>query len=316
MTTEQWVQLSNLAVYSAMFVLTLAMVFFFASFASRRAASAPLEASRVPVAVGAAAPDAPAADTPRVVEDEPGRRAGNIGMALSWLAFGLLLVGVLTRGLWADRAPWGNMYEFSVASATAALGVFLGISTKRDVRWFGPFLIPAVLATLGLAITVLYTESAQLVPALDSYWLVIHVSAAAISGGAFVVGGLLSGLYLVRERSDRNGGGWGAKLPEAERLDRMAYRTIAFTMPLWTFAIVAGAIWAEAAWGRYWGWDPKETWALITWLVFAGYLHARSTAGWRGRRAAWLAVIGMVTFVFNYFAVNLLFSGLHSYAGV
>jgi cytochrome c-type biogenesis protein CcsB len=209
------------------------------------------------------------------------------------------------------------MFEFSLASAVAALGVFLALSLRRDVRWFGVFLIPAVLLTLGLAITVLYTEAAQLVPALDSYWLVIHVSAAIVCGGAFVIAGLLSALYLFRDSSDRRGGtGWAARLPDAQRLDTMSYRTIAFTMPLWTFAVVAGAIWAEAAWGRYWGWDPKETWALITWLVFAGYLHARATAGWRGRRAAWLGVIGTLTFIFNYFAVNLLFAGLHSYAGV
>ncbi len=271
------------------------------------------------MAVGAGAPPA---DEPQPVDrlqvvEEAGRRSGNIALALTWLAFGLLVVAVVTRGIWADRAPWGNMYEFSVASGTAALGVFLGISTRRDVRWFGVFLIPAVLLTLGLAVTVLYTEAAQLVPALDSYWLFIHVSAAIVSGGAFVVAGLLSALYLVRDRSDQRGGtGWAAKLPSAERLDTMAYRTIAFIMPVWTFAVVAGAIWAEAAWGRYWGWDPKETWALITWLVFAGYLHARSTAGWRGRRAAWLGVIGTVTFIFNYFVVNMVFSGLHSYAGL
>jgi cytochrome c-type biogenesis protein CcsB len=237
-------------------------------------------------------------------------------MALTWLAFLLLAAAMLARGIWADRAPWGNMFEFSVASAVAVLGVFLAISLGRDVRWFGVFLVPVVLLTLGLAVTVLYTEAAQLVPALHSYWLFIHVSAAIMCGGAFMVAGLFSALYLVRDSADRKGGGWGARLPEAGKLDTMAYRTIAFTMPLWTFAIVAGAIWAEAAWGRYWGWDPKETWALITWLVFAGYLHARSTAGWRGRRAAWLGVLGTATFVFNYFAVNLIFSGLHSYSGV
>ena len=238
-------------------------------------------------------------------------------MALSWLAFGLLVLALVARGVWAGRVPWGNMFEFSLASAVASLGVFLLLSVRRDVRWFGIFLIPAVLLTLGLAVTVLYTEAAQLVPALDSYWLAIHVSAAIVCGGAFVVAGLLSALYLLRDRPDRRGGrGWASNLPSAQRLDTLAYRTIAFTMPLWTFAIVAGAIWAEAAWGRYWGWDPKETWALITWLIFAGYLHARATAGWRGRRAAWLGVIGTASFIFNYFAVNLLFSGLHSYSGL
>jgi cytochrome c-type biogenesis protein CcsB len=323
MTAQQWADLSNVAIYSTMFVLVLAMIFFAASFAGRRTVDARAErAAERPVAVAvggtgsaAGADGIPAG--PSTTEVEPGRRAGNIAMALTWLAFALLLVGLVTRGVWAGRAPWGNMYEFSLSSALAALGVFLVLSTKRDVRWFGVFLIPAVLLTLGLAVTVLYTEAAQLVPALDSYWLVIHVSAAIICGGAFVVAGLLSLLYLVRDRADHRGSpAWAGKLPPAERLDTLAYRTVAFTMPLWTFAIVAGAIWAEAAWGRYWGWDPKETWALITWLVFAGYLHARATAGWRGRRAAWLGVIGTLTFIFNYFAVNLIFPGLHSYAGV
>ena len=320
MTPQQWADLSNLAIYAAMLVLVLAMVFFAASFAGRRtSAVTQQQAAPLPVAVGAGTGE------PQETEDQPaagsaeerGRRAGNIAMALTWLGFGLLVVALVARGVWAGRAPWGNMYEFSLSSAAAALGIFLVLSLSRDLRWFGVFLIPAVLLTLGLATTVLYTEAAQLVPALDSIWLVIHVSAAVVCGGAFVVAGLLSSLYLLRDRSERRGGaGWAARLPAAERLDTMAYRTVAFTMPLWTFAIVAGAIWAEAAWGRYWGWDPKETWALITWLVFAGYLHARATAGWRGRRAAWLAVIGTVTFIFNYFAVNLLFSGLHSYAGV
>ncbi len=320
MTAQQWADISNIAIYSAMLVLVLAMVFFAAAFASRRSTVAAARPAAQPVAVGVGADPVGAAEPPpvgRLPDVQPGRRAGNIAMALTWLAFALLLLGLATRGIWAGRAPWGNMYEFSLSSAAAALGVFLLLSTRRDVRWFGVFLVPAVLLTLGLAVTVLYTEAAQLVPALDSYWLVIHVSAAIICGGAFVVAGLLSALYLVRDRSDRRGGtGWAAALPPADRLDTMAYRTVAFTMPLWTFAIVAGAIWAEAAWGRYWGWDPKETWALITWLVFAGYLHARATAGWRGRRAAWLGVAGLVTFVFNYFGVNLLFSGLHSYAGV
>ena len=322
MTAQQWADMSNMAIYSAMFVLVLAMVFFAAAFAGRRSAATVEErdAQRVPVAVGAGVAGTATREPERTAAGgpvEPGRRAGNIAMALSWLAFGLLVLALVARGVWAGRVPWGNMFEFSLASAVASLGVFLLLSVRRDVRWFGIFLIPAVLLTLGLAVTVLYTEAAQLVPALDSYWLAIHVSAAIVCGGAFVVAGLLSALYLLRDRADRRGGtGWASKLPSAQRLDTLAYRTIAFTMPLWTFAIVAGAIWAEAAWGRYWGWDPKETWALITWLIFAGYLHARATAGWRGRRAAWLGVIGTASFIFNYFAVNLLFSGLHSYSGL
>jgi len=249
---------------------------------------------------------------------DPGHKAGNIGLALSWLALALLLGGVIARGLWAGRVPWGNMYEFSLTSALAVLAVFLGVSTRRDVRWLGVFIIPMVLLTLGLAVTVLYSEAVQLVPALQSYWLVIHVSIAIVCGGAFTFAGVVAGLYLVADGAPQQGwrSRWAQRLPAADRLDRLSYRTIAFTFPPWTFAIVAGAIWAESAWGRYWGWDPKETWAFITWVLYAAYLHARSTVGWRGRRAAWLAVAGVAVFWFNYFGVNLLFPGLHSYSGV
>lgn len=252
----------------------------------------------------------------------PGRRAGNIAMSLMWLATGFLLVGVVARGLSAGRVPWGNMYEFSLAAALATSMVFLGLSIKRDLRWLGVFIVGAVLLTLGAAVTILYTESSQLVPALKSVWLIIHVLAAIICGGAFTVGAAVTGLYLVRDRAEKKADGGpvtgflASRVPPAERLDTMAYRINAFVFPLWTFAVIAGAIWAEAAWGRYWGWDPKETWAFITWVIYAGYLHARATAGWRGRKAAVICLIGYVAFLINYFGVNFFASGLHSYAGV
>lgn len=318
--------LSNAFTYSAMLVLSLAMIMFFASFAQRRSEPvAERTQARTPALVGARPTEADSARTEALAAaapPPPGRRSGNIAMALSWLGFALLLAAVVTRGLWAGRVPWGNMYEFSLVSATAVLGVFLGVSTRRDVRWMGAFLIPIVLLTLGLAVTVLYTEAAQLVPALQSYWLVIHVSAAVICGGAFTFAGITAALYLMVDstaRGTRPGrlfAPLSSRLPDSERLDTITNRTITFTFPLWTFAIVAGAIWAEAAWGRYWGWDPKETWAFISWVVYAAYLHARSTVGWSGRKSAWLAVLGVVVFWFNYFGVNLLFSGLHSYSGL
>ncbi len=326
MESESLAELSNALVYSSMFVLVLAMFAFAASFAARRATvtAAAQEVpeqvpEQVPAAVGGGTDlSQPEAVEPVVEAEEPGRRSGNIGMALSWLAFLLLFGGVLARGLWAERVPWGNMYEFSITSALAVLGVFLLVSLKRDVRWLGVFLIPMVLLTLGLAVTVLYTEAAQLVPALQSTWLIIHVSTAIVCGGAFTYAGVVAGLYLVVNGAGETGwrAAWATRLPDAQRLDRMVYRTLAFTFPLWTFAIVAGAVLGESAWGRDWGWGPKETWAFITWVVYAAYLHARSTAGWKGSRAAWLAVTGMVGVWFNYFGVNLLFSGLHSYAGV
>ncbi len=318
---------SNAAVYASMVVLTLSMVAFAATF-SARGNRVDTGARKTPVTVGAAAAD-PSSGGPTqgggdlyaaldAPIDERGRRAGNIGLSLAWLGFGLLLLGAVLRGVWAGRVPWGNMYEYSLSSAVAILGVYLFLSLRRDLRWLGVFATAATLLTVGLAVTVLYTEAAQLVPALTSWWLVIHVSAAVVSGGAFTIAAGLTGLYLWRERAERKGRARGAvaRLPQAIKLDTMAYRILAFAFPLWTFAVIAGAIWAENAWGRYWGWDPKETWAFITWVIYAGYLHARATAGWRGRRAAYIAILGWVSFLINYFGVNLFVNSLHSYAGV
>jgi cytochrome c-type biogenesis protein CcsB len=250
----------------------------------------------------------------------PGRRASSIGMTVTWLATALLLIGVALRGIWADRVPWGNMYEFSITSALGILLVFLFWSTRRDLRWLGLFVVIAALLTLGLAVTVLYTEAAQLVPALKSYWLIIHVSAAIVCAGAFTVGAGTASLSLIRARVEsRHGGqvtGWLTNMPSTERLRTLTNRILAFAFPLWTFAVIAGAIWAENAWGRYWGWDPKETWAFITWVLYAAYLHARSTAGWRGDVASWIAILGWVSFLINYFGVNIFVNSLHSYAGV
>ncbi|MGQ0843428.1 MAG: c-type cytochrome biogenesis protein CcsB [Sporichthyaceae bacterium] len=245
-------------------------------------------------------------------------RIGRIGLTLTWLAFALHFGSVLTRGLAVDRAPWGNMYEFSSAAALAGMAVFLGLSRRHDVRWLGVFVVGPALLTLGIAVTVLYTDAVQLQPALQSVWLVIHVIAAATSGGIFTVGAAISLLYLAAEKAERTGSTsrLAARLPSAKKLDRLGYQVHAFVFPLWTFAVIAGAIWAENAWGRYWGWDPKETWAFITWVVYAAYLHARATAGWKGRKAAYVALLGFATFLFNYFAINLLVTGLHSYAGV
>lgn len=304
-------QLSNAAVYASMLVYTLALLGFAASLSARRV---PLASKKV-VLVGAAG----ASEVEQSSVDEPGRRSGNIALSLTWLATVLLIVGFVLRGLAAERFPLGNMYEFSLSAAIAVALTYLIASSRADLRWLGVWVVGSVLLTLGLAVTLLYTESAQLVPALKSWWLVIHVSAAAISGGAFTLSAGLIGAYLIRQRAEDRGkehSGLASRLPDAQRLDALSYRTIAFVFPVWTFAVIAGAIWAENAWGRYWGWDPKETWAFITWVVYAGYLHARSTAGWKGRKAAIIGLIGFAAFLVNYFGVNFFASGLHSYSGV
>lgn len=251
---------------------------------------------------------------------------GRTSVSLTLLAFVLHAGSIVTRGLSVARPPWGNMYEFSTAFALAAVGAYLAVlALRKNVRWLAVPVLLSVLLTLGLAVTILYVDSAQLVPALHSYWLWIHVSAAIVSGGVFHIGAVVTLLFLGRDRWEaavakgRAGGHlatvWG-RLPSAGSLDKLSYRLNVLVFPLWTFAVIAGAVWAEAAWGRYWGWDPKETWAFITWVAYAAYLHARATAGWKGRRAACLGLIAFSTFVFNYYGVNIFITGLHSYGGL
>jgi cytochrome c-type biogenesis protein CcsB len=243
-----------------------------------------------------------------------------IAHALTILYFLILAAAVLARALSAGRVPWGNMYEFSITGALAFTFAYLVASIKFDVQWLGILVTFASLLTLGTAITLLYVPSAPLVPALKSTWLVIHVSAAIFSGGVFLLANCIAGAYLILERIELKRDGvrpvWAARLPKLESLDQLSYRLVALVFPLWTFSIIAGAIWAEAAWGRYWGWDPKETWAFITWVGYAAYLHARVTAGWKGRRAAWLCLIAGSTFLFNYVYVNIWGAGRHTYSGL
>lgn len=244
---------------------------------------------------------------------------GRLGVGLTMIAAASHLVGVVSRGIAADRAPWGNMYEFVTTLMLFIVLLYLILVRKAHLRWLGLLVNLLLTLGMGLAVTVLYVAVAPLVPALHSVWFIIHIVAASIAGAAFNVGGLATIVGLLKARSERRGTaqvGYLARLPSLERLDTIAYRAHAFGFPLWTFAVAAGAIWAEFAWGRFWGWDPKETWSLVTWVIYAGYLHARATAGWKGRRAAIIALIGLVSFWFNFIGVNLLLNGLHSYAGI
>jgi cytochrome c-type biogenesis protein CcsB len=246
------------------------------------------------------------------------QKVARIATAMMILGFILLFAGVIARGISAHRVPWGNMYEFSITGALAFTGAYLGALRKYDLRWLGLLVSIAVLLTLGTAVAVLYRPSAPLVPALKSTWLVIHVSAAIISGGVFLLANVIAAAYLYLDSMERKGPrtAWAQRLPSLEVLDQLSYRLVAFVFPLWTFAVIAGAIWAESAWGRYWGWDPKETWAFITWVAYAAYLHARVTIGWRGRRAAWLCLFAGSTFLFNYIYVNIYGTGKHTYSGL
>ncbi|MER7720833.1 c-type cytochrome biogenesis protein CcsB [Streptomyces flaveolus] len=353
-TNEHLANLSNTLIYSAMAVYTLA---FFAHIAewllgsrskvgrTAAALTATAEAKSAPAVTVKKAGGTAVLERPQVVvrsaagsrdvPDGPGAHGGTekgdlygrIAISLTVLAFAIEAGGVLTRALSVKRAPWGNMYEFNITFTTVAVGVYLVLlALKKNVRWLGLPLATTVLLDLGLAVTVLYTASDQLVPALHSYWLYIHVSTAIFCGAVFYVGAVATILYLFKDSFENKlatGGTPGRfansvldRLPAAASLDKFAYRVNAAVFPLWTFTIIAGAIWAGDAWGRYWGWDPKEVWSFITWVAYACYLHARATAGWKGRKAAYLALAAFACWLFNYYGVNIFVSGKHSYADV
>ncbi len=245
-------------------------------------------------------------------------------LALSAVGVVAHTVAVVTRGLAVHRAPWGNMYEFVTALTCVAAIFFLFVMIRYRAWALGVFVMGAVVVALGLAETLIYTAAGQLVPALQSYWLDIHVTAMTLATGIFFVAAVLGVVYLAADRYAKRvaagraepGNGIMRRLPSIEQIDRLTYRTVMFGFPVWTFGVIAGAIWADQAWGRYWGWDPVETWAFITWVLYAAFLHARATAGWRGRRAHYIQLLGFASLMFNILVVQVFIAGLHSYAGV
>lgn len=251
------------------------------------------------------------------------RAAARIAVSLTWLAAAVHAVAVVTRGIAAARVPWGNMYEFLSTGALVVAVVFLVVLLRKDLRFMGTFVVGLVTLMLCAATMGFPTPVAHLVPALQSPWLVIHVSIAVLASALFTITFAMSALQLVQhERQGRLAAGKPDKLaflrlvPSAGALENFAYRINAVAFVMWTFTVMAGAVWAEAAWGRYWGWDTKEVWSFVIWVVYAGYLHARATRGWTGTRSAWLSIIGYLCIVFNFTVVNIYFNGLHSYAGV
>ena len=323
MTDLQWARVSNDAFNVALFAYIAAMVGYFVHLSFKR--DAIWQVSRAVAVVGVAAN----------------------------------LVSVVARGLAADRVPWGNMYEYSsLLALLVVVGALVVVEGVYKVRSLTGFALMFSVLTMAVAVSFLYVGPGPLVPALNSYWIKIHVQAAIWGSSLFALGGIATIAYLVVDRVewkkldalasqspppimggsidlDATDGRAAAApsdlvpdsaedvqavsarrrlVPSAAGLDRLAYRLIALAFPIWTFAVIAGAIWAQEAWGRYWGWDPKETWSFITWVVFAGYLHARATSGWKGRRAAVIALVGFASLLVTYYAVNLFIVGLHSYA--
>ena len=309
MTDAQWETLSNQGVAAAGVVYFLALLAYAVQWAALR--DVPV---RQAVAAGGGAP---VADVEDDRTSEPVEMTGRLGVLLTAVGALAHFVALVGRGMAADpnRVPWGNMYEFTLSGTFVVVALFLATTSRWRLSWLGPIVVGFVLCVLLADVLWLYEPVAPLTEALESYWLVIHVVAAVIATGAFTLGGITSILYLLKARSTKETG-YLARLPELPDLDRIAYRMHAFGFPVWTFGVlISGPIWAHQAWSSYWNWDPKEVWGFITWVVYAAYLHARATAGWRGRNAALLALVGAATLWFNFIGINFFSTtSQHSYA--
>ena len=326
-------ELSVLSLWSAMAMYALAFIAFALDLAKRSAdvtavSQATASAESTTASAVAAASGLPVATLARPDVDAPEVEAKRspvlrVAVALTVLGFLLQLTATITRGVAAERVPWANMYEFAMTGTLLIVAVYLVVLLRVDLRFLGTFITGLVLVLLGIAAVNFYVEVVPLPPALQSAWLIIHVFVASTGTAFFALGFALSVLQLVQHRRQLIGMDlqrlrlkFLATLPSAERLENLAYRTNIVAFILWTFTLMAGAIWAERAWGRYWGWDTKEVWTFIIWVIYAGYIHARATRGWRGSRSAWLSIIGFSAVMFNFSVVNLFFKGLHAYSGL
>ncbi|MDG4790598.1 c-type cytochrome biogenesis protein CcsB [Micromonospora sp. WMMD1102] len=276
--------------------------------------SGPVKVATPPVG-GAPVPGDAGSRSPRAV------LAGRAAVALTVLAAAVHLAVLVTRGIAAERMPWGNMYEYLLSvTFVGVVGWLVLLYRRPTLRHLGLFVALAMVLLLAVAGLVLYVPIVPLVPALDSYWFVVHVATIAASSGILLLGAVPAVMYLIRHGYDQGRRSFpyslGARVPAADTLERLTFRLHAFAFPIFTFAVMAGAVWAEAAWGRYWGWDPKEIWAFISWVVYAGYLHARATPSVKRPVATWIAVLGFLTMQMNLYGVNIFFEGLHSYGGL
>ena len=317
--------------YSAMAVYVIAFIAFALDMAKRAGNVAAGESAAAAPAVAATAETVATVRGGTVVLEKVdtgtpadptkrGTKFERVGMAMMILGVILHIGAVVLRGIAADRVPWGNMFEFSLTGTALIVLIFLGVQLWQNLKFLGVFISGLTLILLGVATVNYYVPVVPLVAALQSYWLVIHVFVAIAGTGFFALGAGLAVSQLVQ--TYRQGRPVSKQLrfmetlPDADRLEVLSYRVILVGFVLWTFTLIAGAIWAERAWGRYWGWDTKEVWTFIIWVLYAGYIHARATRGWRGARSSWLALIGFGAVMFNFSAVNVFFKGLHSYSGL
>lgn len=249
------------------------------------------------------------------------RKWANMTQALVWFGIALHLVAFVTRGLAAQRFPLGNLYEYLLFMTVVIMIAAAVVVQRRGWHSVWPFVLFPMVIAMFLNSTVFHLQAAPVVPALQSYWLPVHVSTVSIGASIGVVSGIFALLYLLRmwqPKGEEHGffGAIAKPLPSAQTLDKITYKTAIITLPLFGIGTVFGAIWAEVAWGRPWNWDAKETVSMITWILYAAYLHARATAGWKNSKAAWINVFALAMTVFNMTYVNFVSASLHSYAGL
>jgi len=302
---EHLEEYSNVALYSALAVYSIAFVFYAIDLANR-------SGDTVVVASG------PGKKAPR-------SRALRIGFSLTVLGFVLHLGAATLRGIAAHRVPFSNMYEFALTATVAIVAIFLLTQFFIDLRYLGALITGMTVLFLGIARVNFYRPIVPLPPALDTYWLVIHILVAVLAVGFLTLSFGLSVLQLMqtrREKAEKAGTEHGGVMralrsfPDAVRLEDISYRMAIIGFVFWTFTLIAGSIWAERAWSRYWGWDTKEVWTLVIWVLYAGFIHARATRGWRGTRSAWLSIVAYSAVIFNFTIVNVYFKGLHAYSGL
>jgi cytochrome c-type biogenesis protein CcsB len=328
-------QVSVVLVWTAIAIYVLAFIAYAIDLARRSdvAVKAQDARARELVAVGGAPAVPPRAASGGADAAPPRPRYvwGRIGTSLTVLAF-LFHVGAdVTRGIAAGRVPWSNMYEFSLTGTMLIVAVYLAVLFRYDLRFLGSFITGLVVVLLGGATLAFYVDVVPLADPLKSIWLVIHVFVASLATALFALAFALSVLQLLQARREARAavaaasassdaparsGGFLRTLPTAEALESLAYRFAIVGFIFWTFTLIAGSIWANDAWGRYWGFDTKEVWTFVIWVLYAGYIHARATRGWRGTRSAWLSIVGFAAVMFNFTIVNMFFKGLHVYSGL
>lgn len=329
---------SVLLVWTAIAVYALAFIAYAVDLARRGAIAVDAKDAEVRELVGAGrvgiaemrakeraaeqALNAPPAQRPRLVW-------ARIGTSLTVLAFLFHLGADVTRGIAAGRVPWSNMYEFALTGTLLIVAVYLAVLFRYDLRFLGTFITGLVVVLLGATAIWFYTDIVPLMDPLKSVWLVIHVFVASLATAIFALAFGLSVLQLMQARRERKalaavdavepvktGPRFLGTLPGSEALESLAYRFAIIGFIFWTFTLIAGSIWANDAWGRFWGFDTKEVWTFVIWVLYAGYIHARATRGWRGSRSAWLSIIGFTAVIFNFTIVNMFFKGLHAYSGL